>query len=176
MFCETNFYNLKKYQCFFASPLSYENNFFFYANLPGLIYTSVLIEGFFGAPTLIGVYLANCAISAATTTLVHRQIGFHKVLQRGRISNSNGNMTLLLASLFTCAAPAYMISQGRSQLRSIPFFYMTIFYFLLFFTNHVMDMSDVKLQKQAQNHNETHYAAMLLGASLGVLIRLRKRK
>ena len=35
VFTETNFLNLKNYHSLLLSSLSYENNFFFYANLPG---------------------------------------------------------------------------------------------------------------------------------------------
>ena len=79
VFTETNFYNLGRYHCFLLSPLSFEHNFFFYSSLPGLFYSGMLIERYLGARWLLFAYLANCAVSAATTTYVHRKIGFHKV-------------------------------------------------------------------------------------------------
>ena len=66
-FCETNFYNLKQYQTFFLSPLFYENDLFFYCNLPGLFYSSLLIERFFGSRVLLLSFFTNCAVSAPTT-------------------------------------------------------------------------------------------------------------
>ena len=171
VFTETNFYNLKNYHSILLSPLSYENNFFFYANLPGLLYSGILIERFLGARVLIASYLANCAVSAATTVAVHRQIGFHKVQQRGRFSNSNGNATLFFTSLFTSLAPGYRIYAGKSMLGTMFFYYLTSMYFLLFFTNHFMDTT--KQFKHAQNHNETHYSAAGAGLLLGLLLRRR---
>ena len=79
VFTETNFYNIGNYQCFFLCPLSYENGMFFGMCLPGLVYTGILIERILGPTALLGAYLLNCTVSAATTTLVHRQIGFKKV-------------------------------------------------------------------------------------------------
>ena len=79
VFTETNFYNVGNYQSLFLCPLSYENGLFFGANLPGLFYAGMLIERFLGPSVVLGGYLLNCAVSAATTTVVHRQIGFKKV-------------------------------------------------------------------------------------------------
>ena len=74
---------------------------FFYANLPGLIYSGLLIERVCGPAALLLGYLLNCGVSAAATTAVHRQIGYHKVQQRGRLSNTNGNMTLFMVIRMT---------------------------------------------------------------------------
>jgi len=74
-----NVLNQKNYQSLILNPISFETNFFFYMNIPGLIYTAWLIERFMGAKTLIISYLMNCAVSAATTAFYHRQIGFRKV-------------------------------------------------------------------------------------------------
>ena len=115
-FCETNFYNLKQYQTLLISPLSYENNFFFYCSLPGLTYSSLLLERYIGGRTLLLCYLANCLASAATTVLVHRKIGFHKVNQRGRMSNTNGNTTLFFSIMFATLIPQYMMMSGKSIL------------------------------------------------------------
>lgn len=72
IFTETNFYNLKNYHTLLLSPLSYENDFFFYATVPGLLYSSLLIERHLGSRVLLASYLVNCAVSAATTVYVHR--------------------------------------------------------------------------------------------------------
>lgn len=141
VFTETNFYNLKNYHSLLLSPLSYENNFFFYANLPGLIYSGYLIEKFLGARVLLTAYFTNCLVSAATTVGVHRQIGFHKVQQRGRFSNSNGNATLFFTSLFTAIAPGYRMFAGKSMMTTMFFYYLTTMYYMLFFTNHFTDPS-----------------------------------
>ena len=173
VFSETNFYNLGQYQSLFFSPLSFENNMFFYANLPGLIYSGLLVERVCGPGALMLAYLLNCGVSAATTTAYHRQIGFHKVQQRGRLSNTNGNMTLFLASLFTAMAPEYKLYNGSYV--KITFLFILAFYGVLFFTEH---QSAEQLEKigstfKASNHNETHYAAVLFGLGLGALFRRR---
>ena len=72
VFSETNFYNVGNYQSMFLCPLSFENNMFFYFNLPGLFYSGMLIERFCGPVALIGAYLLNCGVSAAATTIAHR--------------------------------------------------------------------------------------------------------
>ena len=72
VFSETNFYNLGQYQSLFFCPLSFENNMFFYANLPGLIYSGLLVERVCGPGALMLAYLLNCGVSAATTTAYHR--------------------------------------------------------------------------------------------------------
>lgn len=79
VFTETNFWNLGHYHSLFLSPLSYENGFFFWATLPGLTYTSWLIERHLGAKVLIGGFLLNALVSAASTVFWHRQIGFREV-------------------------------------------------------------------------------------------------
>ena len=72
VFSETNFLNMGNYQCMLLSPLSFENNLFFWLNLPGLVYSALLVESAIGSGALIGAYLLNCAVSAAATTIVHR--------------------------------------------------------------------------------------------------------
>ena len=104
-------------------------------NLPGLFYAGMLIERSCGPAALIGAYLLNCAVSAGVTTAVHRQIGFQKVQQRGRFSNTNGNMTLFLTSIFTAIAPSYALYHG--QYLKITFLYVLAFYGVLFFTEHM---------------------------------------
>ena len=108
---------------------------FFYLNLPGLFYAGFMVERFCGPGAMIAAYLLNCSVSAATTTIAHRQMGFHKVQQRGRFSNTNGNMTLFLASVFTAMAPEYKLYAG--QYLSITFMYVLAFYGILFFTQHM---------------------------------------
>ena len=94
----------------------------------------MLVERHLGPGILIGTYLANCLVSAATTTAVHRKIGYHKVMQRGRMSNTNGNFTLLLTTLFTAVAPNYAIYKGGGMATSFYFYYILAFYGMLFFT------------------------------------------
>ena len=72
VFSEMNATHLGNYQSILLNPLSFEQNFFFYLNLPGLIYSSLLIERFLGSRYLIGAYLLNCAVAALTTTIYHR--------------------------------------------------------------------------------------------------------
>ena len=79
VFSEMNFLANRNYQSLFLCPLSFENNFFFYTNLPGLVYSAYLIEKHLGGRVLFGAYLLNCLASALTTVVVHRKIGYHKV-------------------------------------------------------------------------------------------------
>ena len=72
VFSETNFLNIGNYQSLFLCPLSFENDMFFWMNLPGLFYSGMLIERFMGPGALLGAYLLNCGVSAAATTAVHR--------------------------------------------------------------------------------------------------------
>ena len=174
IFTETNFYNLKNYHTILFSPISYENDFFFYATLPGLIYSSLLIERHLGSRVLLASYLFNCAVSAATTVMVHRQIGYHKVQQRGRISNSNGNATLFLTCLFGSFAPGYKIVRGKYMATTVFFYYLVGSYLMLFFTSHLTDPSMTGF-KHATNHNETHYSSVVAGTALGLLLRTRIR-
>lgn len=59
--------------------MSYEKNFFFYLNVPGLLYASSLVERALGSRILLGAYIVNCIVAALTTALYHRQIGFKNV-------------------------------------------------------------------------------------------------
>ena len=129
--------NHGNYQSILLNPVSFESNFFFYMNFPGLLYSAYLIERYVGRRFLIGAYLLNCAVSAITTSLYHRQIGFKKVQQRGRIANSNGNITLYLVSMFSFMAPHYRMYVGKTMARSMYFYYLMIFYGVLFFTTHI---------------------------------------
>lgn len=84
----------------------------------------------------------------------------------------NGNCTLYLTSLFTALAPHYLIFRGKHMATSVFFYYVTGFYYLLFFTNHVTDPSMAQF-KHAMNHNETHYAAAISGILTGLALRRR---
>ena len=79
VFSEMNVLNLGNYQSILINPVSFESNFFFYLNFPGLVYASFLIERGMGSRFLLAAYLANCLLAAGTTVVVHRQIGFRKV-------------------------------------------------------------------------------------------------
>ena len=133
----------------------------------------MLLERYLGGRTLLLCYLANCAVSAATTVYIHRQIGFLKVQQRGRMSNSNGNTTLFFSTMFSTLAPQYMMLSGKSILTQFPFYMLAATYFLLFFSNHITDPTKRTNFKHAQNHNESHYSAVVLGIVLGLALRRR---
>ena len=79
VFSEMNVLTNKNYQSILLNPLSFEHNLFFYLSFPGLVYSAFLIEKFLGARYLLGAYLANSVVSAGTTALYHRQIGFKRV-------------------------------------------------------------------------------------------------
>jgi hypothetical protein len=72
VFSEMNVLNQKNYQSIFLNPISFERNFFFYMNLPGLVYSAWLIERYLGARTLATSYLLNSLFSAGATALYHR--------------------------------------------------------------------------------------------------------
>ena len=172
VFSEMNFFKNKNYQTFLLSPLSFENSFFFYTNLPGLLYAGYLIERKFGSKVLMGAYLLNCTASALTTTVVHRKIGYHEVQRRGRFSNTNGNLALYLVSLFTTCKPDYRLYYGKYMATNIYFGYLMAAYLVLYFTTHLV--SGVKTRHVgAQNHNETHYVAVALGVMSGVMLKRR---
>jgi hypothetical protein len=105
VFTETNFLNMKRYWCILTGPLSFENNFYFYANLPGIAYAALITERAFGPQVLIAAYLANCAASALSTVVYQRQVGYKVIQQRGRLSNFNGNLGLFLSTMFATAVP-----------------------------------------------------------------------
>ena len=69
-----NVLNLHNYQSILLNPISYEQNFFFYLNFPGLLYAAYIIEKGMGSRVLIGAYLMNCTVSALSTAFYHRQI------------------------------------------------------------------------------------------------------
>lgn len=85
-------------------------------------------------------------------------------------------MTLFLASVFTAMAPEYKLYAG-SYLK-VTFLYILAFYGILFFTEHItMDQMRAKgVHVKAQNNNETHYAAVVLGLGVGLLFRGRARR
>jgi hypothetical protein len=67
-----NVLNQGNYQSILLNPLSFEQNFFFFLNFPGLVYASYLIERSLGSRFLLGAYLLDCGVSALTTALYHR--------------------------------------------------------------------------------------------------------
>ena len=85
-------------------------------------------------------------------------------------------MTLFLVSLFTGMSPEYKLF--TSYYFSVTFLYILAFYGILFFTEHMTleQMRTAGVHVKAQNHNETHYAAVILGLGLGVLFRRRLRR
>ena len=137
VFSEMNVLNLHNYQSILLNPISFEQNFFFYLNFPGLVYAAYIIEKSMGSRVLIVAYLMNCTVSALTTAFYHRQIGFKAVQQRGRIANNNGNAALFLSTLFAMVAPQYRVIAGKTMARSFFFYYIPVFYGILFFTKHI---------------------------------------
>ena len=91
------------------------------------------------------------------------------------MSNTNGNTTLFLTSLFTAAAPNYMMYRGGSMATTVFFYYLLAFYGMVFFTNHLTVFPDENKRnvKHSTNHNETHYAAIASGILLGLASRGR---
>jgi hypothetical protein len=79
-------------------------------------------------------------------------------------------VTLFLTSLFAAVAPQYRIYAGKSMATTVFFYYLTIFYGLLFFTQHIASTE----YKYSRNDNETHYAAVALGLALGFAVRWRR--
>ena len=73
--------------------------------------------------------------------------------------------------MFFVMAPSYKIFSGKSIATSIPFLIIPTAYVLMFFGDHVTDPQLRKTFKHAQNHNETHYASMVLALLLGVSLR-----
>jgi len=74
-------------------------------NLPGMLYAGALVERICGPGLFVGLYLANCCISAGTQMLYQRQVGYRQYRKRGRQANHNGNITLFLMSFFTTLVP-----------------------------------------------------------------------
>ena len=75
-----------------------------------------------------------------------------------------------MTALFTAMAPYYRIYAGKSMMTTIPFYYLTILYSLLFFTKHIAATE----YKYSRNDNETHYSAVFLGVILGAAMRARR--
>jgi hypothetical protein len=171
VFSEMNVLANKNYQSIALNPISYEQNLFFYLSFPGLIYSSYLIERFLGFRYLLGAYVLNSFVSAGTTALYHREIGFKKVQQRGRIANNNGNSALFLSTLFATFLPQYRIYGGKHMATTLFFYYLPIFYCMLFFTKHIASTE----YKYSRNDNETHYSAVVLGLMMGLLARRKLR-
>lgn len=69
VFSETNFLKNKNYHSMILQPISFESEFFFYGNVPGLFYAGMLVERHLGMRLLVGAYLANCVLSAATSMI-----------------------------------------------------------------------------------------------------------
>jgi len=71
--------------------------------------------------------------------------------------------------MFATIAPHYRIIAGKTMARSFFFYYLPAFYGILFFTKHISSGADYK--GAPGNHNETHYAAVALGLTLGLIFR-----
>lgn len=66
VFSETNFFNNRNYACLFLQPISFESEFFFYANIAPMVYSSILVERHLGVYFWLGAYLLNCVTSAVS--------------------------------------------------------------------------------------------------------------
>ena len=80
-------------------------------------------------------------------------------------------MTLFLAMLFGALSPGYKLYAGKTIATTFQFYMVPSLYALLFFTQHLSEAADKKYKKHALNHNETHYAAVVLGILLGLASR-----
>jgi len=90
------------------------------------------------------------------------------------MSNTNGNATLFLTSMFSFLLPSYKIFAGRYMATTVFFYYLFGSYALLFFTRHLgFDKEIYKNFRHGKNDNETHYAALVTGAVLGLALRKR---
>ena len=173
-----------RYQSFFLAPLSYENKFYFWLNLPGLFYASSLIEMSLGPAYLAGIYLFGCTASALTSVATHRHLGFKKVQQRGRLSNYNGNTTLFMVCLFSALFPHYQLYGGRTQATTAYFWWLAIAYGLVFFSNNGTTPWEAANSKDPRkssimwgaDYNETHISAVMSGVMLGLALRKRFKK
>ena len=168
VFSEMNMLNGNPQSALFY-PISFEIPFYFVANIPGLLLSGFYIEKYFGSKILIGLFLANWWVSAITTAINHRRIGFAEVRRRGRMSNHNGNITLFLSSVLVGWNPNKIIYPGKRSLTTIYFYYIWIAYLIIYFTSVVS--KDPKLR--VRNYNETHVAGTLFGLALGILMKRR---
>ena len=64
MFSETNFFNLGNYACLFLQPISFESEFFFYANMLPMFVSAMMVERHLGIFYFTGAYLVNAVTSA----------------------------------------------------------------------------------------------------------------
>ena len=129
----------------------------------------MLIERYLGVFKLGGALLINSLVSALTTTIYQRKIGYREVRKRGRMANHNGNVTLFLVSFFSFIHPNYLLYSSKFQVANIYFWYILVIYGVMYFTN------QYNFQKNKavimQNSNETHYSGFLTGAILGTLFK-----
>ena len=65
--------------------------------------------------------------------------------------------------------PGYLLYQGSTMLRSVYFYYISLAYMLIYFT----ELNFGKHQYRAKNHNETHIAGAIAGALLGLVLKKR---
>ena len=56
------------------------------------------------------------------------------------------------------------------------FYYLPLFYGILFFTKHIAPSAGADFKGAPGNYNETHAAALVLGLTLGMLMRRRLRR
>ena len=87
------------------------------------------------------------------------------------MSNTNGNITLFLSTMFAAMAPGYKLA-GSSTF-ALFFYFIPVFYSILFFFEHLNAEQKQKVKMHSKNDNETHYSALALGLFLGTAIKFR---
>ena len=104
-----NLINNKALHSLILSPISFEHPLYFASNLPGIAMASYLIETRFGSLRFLLLYLSNAALSALSTIIWHRHIGFREVRRRGRSANHNGNAGVFLTCAFAFSQTSYYL-------------------------------------------------------------------
>ena len=90
------------------------------------------------------------------------------------MSNTNGNITLFLSTLFAALAPGYKLLSTSIAGLSVYFYFIPLTYSILFFMEHMnMDDHRIAVQRHAKNDNETHYVALGLGVLFGSALKFR---
>ena len=115
---------------------------------------------------LLALVLGNAVLSAATTIIWDRQIGYKKKRQRGSISNNNGNLGLFLLCAFACKKPSHMLFNGKTILTKIPFIFLPMIFIMIYFQK----FSDERSKVTARNFNETHIGAVFNALLLTLII------
>ena len=92
------------------------------------------------------------------------------------MSNTNGNITLYLTTLFAAMAPSYKLASSSIAGLQLYFYFIPLTYCILFFMEHMNTQEYRKAyHKHAKNENETHYSGLGLGLTLGLALKLGLR-